>query len=220
MPAWTFLKPIVEDFKFENVRARFEFYSASFGQKDDALQWIDYVDGGCGVAMGLALGFFALEQIWRHGAWTRHQPPLLSDDGRGYHGRERVRLRIDLHDPVAKNCGGWEGCPIGTLFAALHESGIGRFCCKSPKTPGDKFPARRRNRSRSPADVASGSLPKSLVSLSPSNEVPTSLHENRFYGPENFDHGCKKTFANKIGTKPLFRNVRFSGESWRVSGPS
>jgi hypothetical protein len=28
----TFLKPIVEDFKFETIKARFAFYSASFGQ--------------------------------------------------------------------------------------------------------------------------------------------------------------------------------------------
>ena len=47
-----------------------------------------------------------------------------------------------------------------------------RLCCKSLKTPGEKFPARRRNKSRSLIDVASGSLPKSPVSLSPGDEVP------------------------------------------------
>src|SRR5438067_8512471 len=57
-------------------------------------------------------------------------------------------------------------------FAALHWSGIGRLCCKSLKTPGDKFTARRRNKPRSLIDVASGSLPKSPVSLSPGDEVP------------------------------------------------
>jgi len=39
------------------------------------------------------------------------------------------------------------------------------------KTPGDKFPARRRNKPRSLIDVASDRLPKSPVSLSPGNEV-------------------------------------------------
>src|SRR3954471_12269646 len=58
------------------------------------------------------------------------------------------------------------------LFAAVHESGSGRLCCKSLKTPGDKFPARSRNKPRSLIDVASGSLPKSPVSLSPGDEVP------------------------------------------------
>ena len=48
----------------------------------------------------------------------------------------------------------------------------GRLCCKSLKTPGDKFPARSRNKPRSLIDVASGSLPKSPVSLSPGDEVP------------------------------------------------
>ncbi|HWX33286.1 MAG TPA: hypothetical protein VNZ53_38395, partial [Steroidobacteraceae bacterium] len=57
-------------------------------------------------------------------------------------------------------------------FAALHESGNGRFCCKSLKTPGDKFPARRQNKPRSLIDVASGSLARSPVSLSPGDEVP------------------------------------------------
>ena len=56
----TFLEPLVEDYKFEKLKARFELYSASYGQKDDAEQWSDYADGGAGVAMGLAPGFFAL----------------------------------------------------------------------------------------------------------------------------------------------------------------
>ena len=50
-------------------------------------------------------------------------------------------------------------------------SGVGRLCCKSLKTPGDKFPARSRNKPRSLIDVAPGSLPKSPVSLSPGDEV-------------------------------------------------
>jgi hypothetical protein len=56
----TFLKPLVDDYKFEQIRARFEFYSVSFGQKDDAQQWNDYAHGGTGVAIGLAPGFFSL----------------------------------------------------------------------------------------------------------------------------------------------------------------
>jgi Protein of unknown function (DUF2971) len=55
-----FLKPLVEDYKFDTIKARFEFYSASFGQRDDAEQWTDYANGGAGVAIGLAPGFFAL----------------------------------------------------------------------------------------------------------------------------------------------------------------
>lgn len=58
--AKTFLKPLVEDYKFERIRSRFEFYSVSFGQKDDAQQWNDYAAGGRGVAIGLAPQFFAL----------------------------------------------------------------------------------------------------------------------------------------------------------------
>jgi hypothetical protein len=46
----TFLKPLVEDVGFDRIKNRFEFYSASFGQKDDPRQWTDYADGGKGVA--------------------------------------------------------------------------------------------------------------------------------------------------------------------------
>ena len=55
-----FLKPLVDDFKFEKIRARFEFYSASFGHKDDRQQWNDSAAGGSGVALGLGPEFFAL----------------------------------------------------------------------------------------------------------------------------------------------------------------
>lgn len=55
-----FLRPLVEDVGFSRIRNRVEFYSASFGQKDDARQWADYADGGKGVALGPAPKFFSL----------------------------------------------------------------------------------------------------------------------------------------------------------------
>ena len=64
---------------------------------------------------------------------------------------------------------------VHTSWSAILLIGMsppGRLCCKSLKTPGDKFPARSRNKPRSLTDVASGSLPKSPVSLSPGDEVP------------------------------------------------
>jgi hypothetical protein len=61
---------------------------------------------------------------------------------------------------------------VKKALANLEPSTHGRLCCKSLKTPGDKFPARSRNKPRSLIDVASGSLPKSPVSLSPGDEVP------------------------------------------------
>ena len=59
-------------------------------------------------------------QIRRYRAWAGDQQAVLPDDGRRYHGRERARTRLDLHDPSATDCGGWEGRPIGTRFAAVH----------------------------------------------------------------------------------------------------
>jgi hypothetical protein len=73
-----------------------------------------------------------------------------------------------------------------------------RFCCKSLKTPGDKFPARRRNKPRSLIDVASGSLPRSPVSLSLGDEVPHMFTRKPHLRLEKFAITCtKKTFATK-----------------------
>ena len=48
----------------------------------------------------------------------------------------------------------------------------GRYCCKSPKLPGDDFPAIRQSDRQPPIGVASITLPRSPVSLSSGDEVP------------------------------------------------
>src|ERR1700738_3379564 len=58
------------------------------------------------------------------------------------------------------------------LFAAVHESGIGRYCCKSPKLPDANFLAVKKSDLRPPIDVAPITLPRSPASLSSGNEVP------------------------------------------------
>jgi hypothetical protein len=57
-------------------------------------------------------------------------------------------------------------------FVAVHESVVGRYCCKSPKLPGDNFLAVRRSDRRPPIYVVSITLPRSPVSLSSGDEVP------------------------------------------------
>src|SRR5262249_17979510 len=54
----------------------------------------------------------------------------------------------------------------------LGRSALGRYCCKSPKLPGDNFPAIRRSDRRPPICAVSITLPRSLVSLSSGDEVP------------------------------------------------
>lgn len=66
-----FLKPLVEDVGFTRIRNRFEFYSASFGQKDDARQWTDYADGGKGIAIGLAPKFFGFVKKDEYQPWEK-----------------------------------------------------------------------------------------------------------------------------------------------------
>src|SRR5215468_10358026 len=58
------------------------------------------------------------------------------------------------------------------IFAALRMSPSGRYCCKSPKSPDDKFPAKSRSDQRPPISAASNALPRSPVSLSSGDEVP------------------------------------------------
>jgi hypothetical protein len=82
------------------------------------------------------------------------------------------------------------------------------LCCKSLKTPGDKFPARSRNKPRSLIDVASGSLGKSPVSLSPGDEVsPTCLLESRVCSSKNLRSTGQKDFYNTIGPKRRCREI-------------
>src|SRR5436190_16612595 len=51
-------------------------------------------------------------------------------------------------------------------------SASGRYCCKSPKLPGDNFPAVRRSDRRPPIYVVSITLLRSPVSVSSGDEVP------------------------------------------------
>lgn len=53
-----FCEELVSEEDLEKIRTLFEFYSISFGTKDDAQQWERYGDKGCGVALGLSPKFF------------------------------------------------------------------------------------------------------------------------------------------------------------------
>jgi hypothetical protein len=58
------------------------------------------------------------------------------------------------------------------IFAAVHESGPGRYCCKSPKTPSVKFFERNEAHYDSLTNMAPRPLAKPPVSLSRGDEVP------------------------------------------------
>src|ERR1700738_5638121 len=91
---------------------------------------------------------------------------------------------------------------------------LGRYCCKSLKTPGDKFPSRRPNKPRSLIDVASGSLPRSPVSLSLGDEVPHMFTRKPHLRLEKFAMTCiKRFFATKSA-----QNVPLSDHCRRAEG--
>src|ERR1700737_4655590 len=69
-------------------------------------------------------------------------------------------------------------------YAAVHESGPGRFCCKSPKLPGANFPAVKKSDRRPPVDVAPITLPRSPASLSSDDEVPHIFTRNSRVQPK------------------------------------
>src|SRR4029453_6029841 len=62
--------------------------------------------------------------------------------------------------------------PLRTKVGHLHRAEKCRYCCKSPKLPGDNFLAVRRSDRRPPIYVVSITLPRSPVSLSSGDEVP------------------------------------------------
>jgi hypothetical protein len=53
-----FYEEFIGEDDLSKIRSLFEFYSISFGVKDDAQQWAKYADGGRGVALGLKPEFF------------------------------------------------------------------------------------------------------------------------------------------------------------------
>jgi hypothetical protein len=86
----------------------------------------------------------------------------------------RTWLRDALSD---KNVRYYAGPHLYDALLKLHAltqllPGSGRYCCKSPKSPGDNFPAIRRSDRRPPICVVSITLPRSPVSLSSGDEVP------------------------------------------------
>src|SRR4051794_10494254 len=98
-------------------------------------------------------------------------------------------------------------------------SANGRLCCKSLKTSGDKFPARSRNKPRSLIDVASGSLPKSPVSLSPGDEVPHMFTRKPRLQLEKFAiNGAKRLLQHNLPIA-VFATVRRTAvtEHWTGS---
>jgi hypothetical protein len=72
------------------------------------------------------------------------------------------------------------------LFAAVHGSAPGRYCCKSPKLPGPKFLAVKKTDLRPPIDVAPIALPRSPASLSSGNEVPHIFTRKSRLRPKEF----------------------------------
>jgi hypothetical protein len=84
-------------------------------------------------------------------------------------------------------CGGREVTRVPTakaVFAAMRESGIGRYSCKGPKWPGANFPAVRQSDRR--FDMASITLPRSPVSLSSGDEVPHIFTRKSRLRPKEF----------------------------------
>jgi hypothetical protein len=53
-----FCEELANEEELDKIKKLFEFYSVSFGVKDDTKQWKKYADEGRGIALGLAPAFF------------------------------------------------------------------------------------------------------------------------------------------------------------------
>jgi hypothetical protein len=82
-------------------------------------------------------------------------------------------------------------------------TGYGRYCCKSPKLPGDNFPAVRRSDRRPPICVVSITLPRSPVSLSPGDEVPHIFTRKSRLPPREFLITSAKRLLQQYLPKPV-----------------
>src|ERR1700738_1785009 len=81
------------------------------------------------------------------------------------------------------------------VFAALQESGNGRYCCKSRKIPGGDFFERNEANLCSPINMVPRPLAKLPVSLSRGDEVPhVFIRESHQQPRKNLISGGKSIF--------------------------
>src|ERR1700732_2169816 len=102
-----------------------------------------------------------------------------------------------------------------TLLCALHESGSGRYCCKSPKLPAANFSAVKKSDQRPPVDVASITLPRPPASLSSGDEVPHIFtRKSRVQPKEILITSAKRILQTHAAQQiaPLFDDLVGDGE--------
>jgi hypothetical protein len=95
-----------------------------------------------------------------------------------------------------------------------------RYCCKSPKSPGDNFPAIRRSDRRPPICVVSITLPRSPVSLSSGDEVPHIFtRKSRLQPGEFLITSAKRLLQHNLpitDIAPFIRSPRQHGQAGSV----
>jgi hypothetical protein len=186
------------------------------------------VAGSAGVFLNIKA---AVERLWEHGRTARPDHSIsghmVIDDlikhgkmvgSRVDFARAGVAVKAGPQSPTSARprlCCASTQCSIeARYFAAVHESAPGRLCCKSLKTPGDKSPARRRNKPRSLIDVASGSLPKSPVSLSPGDGGPPHVYSKVASTARKIcDRRCKRLLQHNL---PIGDILRFPQPAMKI----
>jgi hypothetical protein len=97
-------------------------------------------------------------------------------------------------------------------------SARGRYCCKSPKLPGDNFPAIRRSDRRPPICVASITLRRSPVSLSSGDEVPHIFTRKSRLQPGEFLISSAKRLLQQYLHEAAVRKCPLLRRLWGLSG--
>src|SRR6476660_4758078 len=90
------------------------------------------------------------------------------------------------------------GDRIAMLFAAMHETGCGRYCCKSRKSNNAKNLAKVDLWTSLLLRRFSTPLRRSVIDFGWSDMVPTSPRARRISGSKNFRSPPRKDFCNNI----------------------
>src|SRR5580704_17957222 len=101
------------------------------------------------------------------------------------------------------------------MSIALHESGCGRYCCKSPKLPGANFLAVKKSDRRPPIDVAPITLLRSPTSLSSGDEVPHIFTRKSRLRPKEFLIASAKRLLQQNWHERAVPEPMLKVRSWR-----
>src|SRR6266404_8983370 len=106
-----FCEELADAEETKKIKQLFEFYSVSFGVRDDPKQWEKYADKGRGIALGLAPAFFKPLMT------PNPKPEETIFLGKVVYGEARARCLVPAFDGAILSLG-WKEALWGKFFTA------------------------------------------------------------------------------------------------------